>query len=732
MSRFDTIVVANDVVSEHWLAEQFPGTVRDLRAAWKERESLGKQTPRSGLLALTSTFGAALTRLREQDSAEELRALHARVMAALLPGGTETTWAGDRGGAELTVDGMVHSTPTGTHLIVLQAHDAATVEDLLDSSDGGAGQLLTPARLGSAAITATATVISELFQATEPPALVLVTAGAWVLLAERSSWPEGRWLAADLATACERRDTKAAGELETIAALFSGDVLLPRDDGSIPWLEMLEDSVKHAVGVSQDLRDGIRESIELLATDVLHRRKVHGLSVDQPDLAKDLTRQSLRYLYRILFLLYAEARPELGVLPIGAPEYAEGYGLDRLRELVLTELTTGTAQQGHHIYDSLATLFRLVNDGYPPETLDQQGTQILTDDRGEIRFEALRADLFSGDAVALIDDVGLGNRCLQQVLGRLLLSKKQRGRDRGFVSYAQLGISQLGAVYEGLMSYSGSLATVPSVEVAKDGDPSKGSWVVPIAATTGFDDSWFVHVTDPVTGEPQRVTYAAGEFVFRLSGYERQRSASYYTPEVLTRFVVSQSLAELLDQDDTTTPAADILKLTVCEPALGSGAFLVEAVRQLAEQYLRRRETEIGQRIPAEEFPAELQKVKAYLALHQCYGVDLNATAVELAEITLWLDAMYPGLRSPWFGLHLRRGNSLIGARREVYPKAELAKKTWLTTVPTPGRWGSRCRRGRCTTSGCPPPGGAQSSTPRKPRSLPPKRARRWPHGARP
>lgn len=262
--------------------------------------------------------------------------------------------------------------------------------------------------------------------------------------------------------------------------------------------------------------------------------------------------------------------------------------------------------------------------------------------------------------------------------------------------------------------------------------PAKGSWVVPIAATTGFDDSWFVHVTDPVTGEPQRVTYAAGEFVFRLSGYERQRSASYYTPEVLTRFVVSQSLAELLDQDDTTTPAADILKLTVCEPALGSGAFLVEAVRQLAEQYLRRRETEIGQRIPAEEFPAELQKVKAYLALHQCYGVDLNATAVELAEITLWLDAMYPGLRSPWFGLHLRRGNSLIGARREVYPKAELAKKTWLTTVPTPGRWGSRCRRGRCTTSGCPPPGGAQSSTPRKPRSLPPKRARRWPHGARP
>ena len=59
--------------------------------------------------------------------------------------------------------------------------------------------------------------------------------------------------------------------------------------------------------------------------------------------------------------------------------------------------------------------------------------------------------------------------------------------------------------------------------------------------------------------------------------------------------------------------------------------------------------------------------MKAYLALHQVYGVDLNATAVELAEISLWLDTMVEGLQAPWFGLHLRRGNSLIGARRAVY-----------------------------------------------------------------
>jgi len=172
-------------------------------------------------------------------------------------------------------------------------------------------------------------------------------------------------------------------------------------------------------------------------------------------------------------------------------------------------------------------------------------------------------------------------------------------------------------------------------------------------------------------------------FVFRLAGRERQQSASYYTPEVLTRFTVSQALEELLDQNGHTTTAEEILGLTVCEPALGSGAFAIEAVRQLAEQYLRRRQTELGQRIDPDKYPTELQRVKASIALHQVYGVDLNATAIELAEISLWLDTMVSGLQAPWFGLRLRRGNSLIGARRAVYSRAQVNDKSWLKAAPT-------------------------------------------------
>ncbi|MDN5914706.1 MAG: restriction endonuclease subunit M [Pseudonocardia sp.] len=679
MTRYDSVVVGNDFVSEHWLAEQFPKTVLTARAAWKEREEHGKPTPRAGLKAVAARFGRDLVRLRESGSEDGLRDLHAEVRRALLIPGDEREWASERAGGEMTVAAIAPASTTGTTLLVLQARDAGRVEDLLDVD--GAGHLLTPATLDGAHESATAAVISGLFRTEDAPPLILITAGAWLLLAERGSWPEGRWLAVDLATVLERGDTRSGGEMETVAALVSGENLLPETDGAAPLLGLLEESVKHAVGVSKDLRDGVRESIELLASDVLARRRARGLPDDAPNLAGDLTRQCLRFLYRVLFLLYAEARPELGVLPVGAPEYGEGYGLDRLRELVLIELTSEKEQTGTHLYQSLGLLFRLVNDGYPPETLGDDPTS--DDDGGQLRFEALRADLFGHDATALVDEVGLGNACLQEVLERLLLSRKQRKRDRGFVSYAQLGINQLGAVYEGLMSYSGSIARDHMVEVAKDGDPGKGSWVVPVSSTEGFDDAWFVMRDNAENGDRERVTYAPGDFVFRLSGRERQRSASYYTPEVLTRCVVTHSLAELLDQNETVTAASRILELSVCEPALGSGAFLIEAIDQLSEQYLTRRQRELGEEIPPERYPAEKQRVKAYLALHNCYGVDLNATAVELAEITLWLDAMHPGLRAPWFGLHLRRGNSLIGARRESWSGKELDKRGWLTTVPT-------------------------------------------------
>ena len=233
------------------------------------------------------------------------------------------------------------------------------------------------------------------------------------------------------------------------------------------------------------------------------------------------------------------------------------------------------------------------------------------------------------------------------------------------------------------MSYRGFIAEEELFEVAPNGDATKGSWVVPRHRTEGLESHLVKVSVAAAEGGTilKNKVYPTGSFVFRQSSRDRQRSASFYTPPVLTEFTVSQALEEL-EASGRISCADDILGISICEPAMGSGAFAVEAVRQLAELYLRRKEQERDEQIPATDRTIELQKAKAYIALHNVYGVDLNATAVELAEISLWLDTMTAELKAPWFGLHLRRGNSLIGASRATYSTADLKNHKWLDMVP--------------------------------------------------
>ena len=678
MAASDALIVGEDWISEHYFttdakSESFQAKVAERRKAWDEDARNGTATVRLRFIAARGHLGTSIADLLAGQPGvgdDSLPQLYAELREVL--GYDSGEYAMTRRGPVIGV-----STPDlreGAPLVLVEARATETVEDLI-AKDGRT--LLSPYQVDEkTTITSAARLLSELFIADGGPEFALVLAGRWLLIAERARWAEGRYLAVDVQLVCERNDAKIGGEIDRALTCVSAESLAPGAEGDIWWHGVLEDSINHTVGVSQNLREGVRLSIEIIANEVVSRRRAQGLDPLPQEQAQPLARQALRYLYRILFLLYAEASPELEVLPVGAEEYDQGYGLDRLRDLTLVELAGPRAMNGTHLHDSLARLFTLVDQGHePPEATDGEQDGLV--------FQSLRADLFLPKAIALIDKAGLGNAALQRVLRHLLLSKEARGKDRGFISYAELGIHQLGAVYEGLMSYTGFFAETDLYEVAKDGDPSKGSWVVPVERAEGIAEKDFVRVEDEVTGERKAVLHQRGTFVYRLAGRERQQSASYYTPEVLTRFTVSQALAELLDQDGHTTRAEEILELTVCEPALGSGAFAIEAVRQLAEQYLRRRQTELKDRIDPEKYPTELQRVKASIALHQVYGVDLNATAVELAEISLWLDTMVSGLQAPWFGLRLRRGNSLIGARRAVYARAQVNDKSWLKATPT-------------------------------------------------
>ncbi|WP_406487369.1 type II restriction endonuclease subunit M [Streptomyces phaeochromogenes] len=732
---FEAITNRGEYISAHYLAELFARDLTELRKRWTSADRAGAPSSRSGVKGLRREYFKAKVRITENKAFDgpEVRQLNDHLLAALAYVKPE----GESKGAEATPEpeGSTHtrlrrgdfgvmqgdkerSVPvalavTGPGGLELVALDVTWEVDgdlvVADVEDGGA-QLLDPIQLdGKQLITGAADAVTFLFGCEDgyAPRYVLLLAGGVVLLADRTAWHEGRFLAVSVDEALDRNLSADGEELEAVAALFGAESLLTAG-GVAGYLDGLVDKGrKHAVGVSKELREGLRQSVELIAQEILDRLKDGGADPaelgDPADLASRLTRESLRYLYRILFLLYAEARPELGILPSKDDAYQDGYGLARLGELVSYDLPE-EAQEGTHFADSLDLLFRLVDQGHRPlgkdEAPSEDGVTVL--DADGLRFEALRSDLFRADATPLIGSVSvegerietkLRNRVLWRVLNLLMLTqgrgsgrgKAGGGTGKGFISYAQLGINQLGAVYEGLMSYTGFFAWDDLYEVAKpDSDGLSGTWVVPMEDADNYDEDVFVKRTDELTGVKKRVLHKKGTFVYRLSGRERQRSASYYTPEVLTRSTVKHALAELLDQDGVTTPARAILSLTVCEPALGSGAFLNEAINQLAAEYLKRRMTELGgDQLPPDQYEAELQKVKAYLALHNCYGVDLNQTAVELAEVSLWLNSMHEGLKAPWFGLHLRRGNSLIGARRAVYTADALKRKAWLTTVPT-------------------------------------------------
>ena len=707
---YDSITNRGDYLSPHYLAEVLPRDLKkqgSLRTRWAEREKAGQPTPVRGLRGLRREYFDARLSLKERGDADQVRKkelieLNGALLRALGFPAEPRDLDVDRAGEPCQVP-VAHA---GRGVLAIDCAWATDTDAAFDAD--GPGQLLTPVEVGSREKIETGAKLARwLFAADEPPRYVLLLHGGVIVLADRLTWGEGRYLAVSLDAALERAD---AAELELIAALFSADALQPpAEGGEEPLAAFVTGSRQHAVGVSAELREGLRESVQIIANEVLDRLREQGVppgDIDDGPLARNLGRQSLRYLYRILFLLYAEARPELGILPVDDEDYMAGYSMARLGDLIARRLGGEEARKTFHLYESLAVLFRMVNDGHRGR--GGSSADGLSEGEG-LRFEALKADLFDPARTRLIGsvvrpghdeddpdatryDTRLRDGALYRVLRRLMLSKGggagrggRRGRTErgGFISYAQLGISQLGAVYEGLMSYTGFVADEELYEVAKNGDPSGGSWMIPASRVPDYADAVFVKLKDENGIQTQeRVRYRPGSFVYRLAGRDRQTSASYYTPQSLTSVTVQLALEQRVKEQGGTVTAAGVLRWRVCEPALGSGAFLNEAIDQLAALYLRLREEETGTRLEPEDRALALQRVKAYIALHNCYGVDLNETAVELAEVSIWLNVMHRGLQAPWFGLHLVRGNSLIGASRRLYPAHALVKGEWLDTAP--------------------------------------------------
>ena len=541
----------------------------------------------------------------------------------------------------------------------------------------------------------------RLLRREDAPRWVIVLAGADVFLVDRDKWPQGKLLHFELGELMSRRQAPA---MRAMAGLLHREVLLPETGQSL--LDQLdENSHKHAFAVSTDLKYGARTAIELIANEAIHYVRFVRKEVlfkeekESPKIAKELTRESLVYLYRLLFLFYVEARSaemedEHGnaVVPMRSDAYRLGYSLETLRDLEQVPLVSVEARNGFFLDNSLRKLFDLVfkGHGYGQRELEHGSSS------SDFVISGLRSPLFDESRTPILKSVKLRNEVVQKVLQLLSLSREHRKRGRGRISYATLGINQLGAVYEGLLSYTGFFAAedLHEIRAAKEmNDPEARTYFVPKAK---IGDYYEEEKVKDEKGRP--IVHTKGTYLFRLAGRDREKSASYYTPEVLTRCLTKYTLKERLGEPGTKSyvPADEVLQLTVCEPAMGSGAFLNEAVNQLADAYLERKQAEVGLRIPAERMQIERQRVKYLIAANNCYGVDKNPLAAELGKVSLWLNVLQPGVHAPYFDRRIVAGNSLLGARREVFDKADLMKsggkkgENWLTKVPTRVKFGEK------------------------------------------
>jgi len=730
VQTFAGIVNENEFYSHHYLADVFKGDIKARIDAWTQAEQEpaksadARRAPFKQVASWSTRWFALRADLSKAREAREKLAIFTERHAGLLRALGYTLAPAQHefvAGSPLPVWVVLGDPHKAPQLIVVPAYNPGQEEDdLLDQTLAAVhydGLPVPPALQDDT----WADIVSDaIFGGDAPPRCVIVAGlNEWLLL-DRYKWPNNRALRFDWNDILDRKDTAT---LQAAAALLHRESLAP-DAGSSLLDALDEHAHKHAFGVSEDLKYAIRDAIETLGNEAARQLRQQAADMKKSVFSGEyelndgqLSLECLRLVYRLLFMFYIEARPELSYVPIARSEvYLKGYSLESLRDLEHAPLNTERARDGFYFDQTLRRLFTLVAEGCGlAEQRHMGGKDVFA-------LAPLDSRLFDPDSMPLLNRVRFPNAVWQRVI--LLMSESGvKGKRKGRVSYQLLSINQLGAVYEALLAYRGFFAAEDLYEVqtepkkaAKDADEDDeggeedgdeenetfgsstdmldNAWFVPASRIGEYKQAELVHDVDEA-GHRKLRKYPKGTFIYRLAGRDREKSASYYTPQVLTRCLVKYALKELL-QDKT---ADDILQMTVCEPAMGSAAFLNEAVNQLAEAYLERKQAELNRRIPHDEYPRELQRTRLVLADRNVFGVDLNPVAVELAEVSLWLNAIYGQpdedadgkpiaprpARVPWFGYQLFSGNSLIGARREVFRAGSLekgAKPAWHEEAP--------------------------------------------------
>jgi hypothetical protein len=442
-------------------------------------------------------------------------------------------------------------------------------------------------------------------------------------------------------------------------------------------LDLLAESRKYQSEVSNRLAEQVIGALwELLrgfqgADEAAHGRVLHDLPRSDP---QEIYGGLLTVIMRLVFLLYAE---DQGLMP-DDPVYARNYAIsglfERLREDVGRH--ADMMDQRFGAYAWLLSTFRMVFDGGAHGGLQlptRHGQLFNPDEYPFLEGRPPGVGRVMGDT---FDAPRVSDGVIWRVLEGLLVLDGER------LSYRALDVEQVGSVYESMMGFDvhtlpGRAIAVRPKKVVFDVDAllamagtERVAWLkehteCDLAAGSAQSLKEASSADDVVAAlgrkvAPQTLRPLAPGALFLQPGEERRRSGSHYTPRELTEPIVRTTLRPVLDALGAVPTPEQILNLKVCDPAMGSGAFLVEACRQLAAALVVAWEAHNSTpKLPPDEDP--LLHARRLVAQRCLYGVDKNRFAVNLAKLSLWLATLAKDHAFTFLDHALKHGDSLVG-----------------------------------------------------------------------
>jgi len=394
--------------------------------------------------------------------------------------------------------------------------------------------------------------------------------------------------------------------------------------------DVYDQSTAFAEALGEDLQENIYEAIRVLAEGFLETND----NLDEEDLDR-IHDSSLIYLYRLIFVLYAESEGR-NLLPTENEIYSETYSLNDLKQVVVEK--RDETQQHYQtwqtsLWDKLDELFVLIDQGSQGKGIPKDDLYIPAYNGGLFRTDPEKEDTIEAQ---FLSNHEVGDTYIAEVIELLTRHEASEGQGKVFVDYSSLDERNLGSIYEGLLEYTLAVADEPLT----------------------VDDGEYV-----AAGEGDDVTVEQGEVYLRTDDGERKATGSYYTPEYVVEYIVDETLGPLVQEirEDLVANSARgddrgfaeefadrVFDLTVLDPAMGSGHFPVNAVDYLAREIIDAQEQQDRQaldsadaeiRAPTTE-EGELRDInwaRRKVAQRCIYGVDVNPLATELAKVSLWL-----------------------------------------------------------------------------------------------